>query len=141
MSRRADILAECIDALFRGAEPEEVLRRYPKDASDIAPLVETARRLRSTRPDFEALDESEVVRRLLRTPVLPERPSEADRASTLGAVVLALSMAVLFQLYSGAIAAVAVAAMVVWLICWLGLSGLTRDDRGAYCASPPSSGR
>jgi hypothetical protein len=86
MSKRADILAECIEALFRGDDPEEVLRSYPGDAEDLAPLIEIARRLRSTVEESESLDESEVVQRLLRTPVLPDPSSEADMSSSSGAV-------------------------------------------------------
>jgi hypothetical protein len=55
MRSKVDILAECVDALLVGQEPNDILEHYPEAIEELSPLMNTVRKVRATSNNFEVL--------------------------------------------------------------------------------------
>src|SRR3989304_2638079 len=111
--KKADVLAECLDALLMGAEPGDILKRYPRYTEELSGLLEVAKRVRATAPNFQVLPQPERIAYLLRLPELPEREPDTDRLYS-GFVVIALALSVLL-LQTGITTALGLGAMALGL--------------------------
>jgi hypothetical protein len=55
MRSKADILAECVDALLVGKDSDTVLKRYPECVDELSALMSTVRKVRAASNSFQVL--------------------------------------------------------------------------------------
>ena len=127
MSRRAEILAECVDALLSGRDPYVTLELHQTEVAEARRLVETAKRVRSSVASFRdsvQLPSGEPLR-------LPEPRRAADVGGTVcGALMMAFTLLVLLAFNSGLPTTIEVSVMMGWLIWWLAILEKAPIGRG-----------
>jgi hypothetical protein len=116
VSKKNDILIECLDAILAGENIESVVARHPNEP-DLEALLRTALRVRESSKAYDDIP-LPVFDRFVPVPA-DRSPRSEVRCIALGVLMMVLSLGVLFIFKDAVPTVTQVSLMTGWLVWWL----------------------